>query len=128
MNTIPLADWANFFVAEVGASAASSGLVVVAISINLSRILSFPQLPGRAAEALVIPVGVLAFTSAGLVPNQPTMLLGAEGLAIGLTMFLIPLVTQLRTIQLARDIPLSKQYLRAIVSAAASFPMSQPAF
>jgi hypothetical protein len=72
---------------------------------------------------LVILVGVLAFTSAGLVPNQPTMLLGAEALAIGLTMFLVPLVTQLRTIQLADGIPLSKQYLRAVVSAAASLPI-----
>ena len=45
MNALT-ADWANFFVAEVGASAALSGLVVVAISINLSRILFFPQLPG----------------------------------------------------------------------------------
>jgi len=41
----PLAEWANFFVAEVGASAALAGLVVVATSINLSRILLFPQLP-----------------------------------------------------------------------------------
>jgi hypothetical protein len=39
--------WANFFVAEVGAAAAPSGLIIVAISINLQRILSFPQLPDR---------------------------------------------------------------------------------
>jgi modulator of FtsH protease len=123
MNTLPMADWANFFVAEVGASAALSGLVVVAISINLSRILAFPQLPGRAAEALVMLVGVLIFTSAALVPNQPTMLLGAEALAIGLAMFLIPLVTQVRMMQFVDGIPLSKQYLRAVVSAAASLPI-----
>ncbi len=32
-------DWIPFFTAEVGATAALAGLVTVAISINLSRIL-----------------------------------------------------------------------------------------
>ncbi len=59
MNEIPGADWANFFVAEVGASAALTGLVVVAISINLAKILSYPSLPDRAAEAPFALVGVL---------------------------------------------------------------------
>jgi hypothetical protein len=45
---------ANFFAEEVGASAALTGLLVVAISINLARILSIAQLPGRAAEGLII--------------------------------------------------------------------------
>jgi modulator of FtsH protease len=45
--------WSDFFVAEVGAAAALSGLVVVAISINLKRILTVPVLPGRAAETLL---------------------------------------------------------------------------
>jgi hypothetical protein len=87
MNPIPAADWANFFVAEVGASAALSGLVVVAISINLARILEIASLPGRAAEALVILVGVLVITSIGLVPGQPTAVFGAETFAVGLVMF-----------------------------------------
>jgi hypothetical protein len=53
------AAWASFFVAEVGAAAALNGLVIVAISINIQRILSFPQLPGRAAEMLIMLVGAL---------------------------------------------------------------------
>jgi hypothetical protein len=36
------ADWQSFFSAEVGGSAALAGLVAVAVSINLSRILAFP--------------------------------------------------------------------------------------
>lgn len=65
------AGWANFFVAEVGASAALSGLVIVAISINLQRILSFPQLPGRAAEMLILLVGaLLACASASFQVNR----------------------------------------------------------
>ncbi len=40
--------WENFFVAEVGASAALAGLIFVGVSINLNRILSLPRLPDRA--------------------------------------------------------------------------------
>ena len=40
------APWANFFFAEVGASAALVGLLFVAVSINLKRILEVPGLPG----------------------------------------------------------------------------------
>jgi hypothetical protein len=39
MVEIATGDWANFLFAEVGASAALTGLVAVAISINLSRFL-----------------------------------------------------------------------------------------
>ena len=34
-------EWANFFMAELAALAALTGFVVVAISINLARILSY---------------------------------------------------------------------------------------
>ena len=42
--------WTDFFVAKVGATAALSGLIIVAVSINIQRILSIPHLPGRALE------------------------------------------------------------------------------
>ena len=49
--------WVNFFFAEVGASAALTGLVFVGVSINLKRILSLPKLPNRALEAPVLLLG-----------------------------------------------------------------------
>ncbi len=83
-----MADWANFFVAEVGAAAALVGLVAVAISINLQRILSFPLLPARAAETLFQLTAVFVLSSLALVPGQPGALFGAEVLvAVGLTAF-----------------------------------------
>jgi hypothetical protein len=75
--------WENFFVAEAGASAALSGLVFVAVAINLSRILSFPHLPGRAAQTLVVLVLVLLISTFGLVPGQSLRALGAECLFVG---------------------------------------------
>jgi len=76
--------WENFFIAEVGASSALAGLVFVGISINLDRILKFPVLPGRALEAIVALVAVLAVSSLLLVPGQSIRMIGAELLLVGL--------------------------------------------
>jgi hypothetical protein len=82
-SSVP-AGWENFFVAEAGASAALAGLLFVAVSINLTRILAFPHLPGRAAEALIVLLSVLQSATFGLVPNQGAAGLGVELLATGL--------------------------------------------
>jgi hypothetical protein len=50
-----MSGWENFFIAEVGASAALTGLIFVGVSINLARILSFPKLPNRALQPLLHP-------------------------------------------------------------------------
>jgi hypothetical protein len=72
------AGWGNFFVAEVSASAALVGLLFVAVSINLARILQHAALPGRAFEALVVLVMVLLVATFALVPGQSTTPLGLE--------------------------------------------------
>lgn len=69
--------WSPFFTAQVGASAALAGLVIVAVSINLQRILSLPALTGRAGETLVLLVGALVLSSVMLMPAGPVMLGGA---------------------------------------------------
>ena len=63
--------WEAFLQSSAGASATLIGLVVVAISINLSRILEFPHLPARAGAALVPLASVLVVALLGLVPAQP---------------------------------------------------------
>lgn len=117
-----MGDWVDFFVAEVGASAALTGLVVVAISINLSRILSYAHLPGRAAEALIMLGGVLVLASAALVPHQPIQLFGLETLAVGLVIFLVPLVIQLRS-RHADAMTALRKYIRALLTALPSLPI-----
>ena len=81
---------------ELAALAALTGFVVVAISINLARILAYPHLPTRAGEALIGPVGALTATSLALIPGQPSRLLGAEVVAAGLVMVAAPIVFQTR--------------------------------
>ena len=52
MNAYATAPWQNFFIAEVGAAAALTGLLFVAVSINLKQILSFPTVPKKHVIAI----------------------------------------------------------------------------
>lgn len=82
-------EWENFFIAEVGASAALTGLIFVGVSINLNKILSGPSLPSRVLAVLSMLLTVLIVSSLLLVPGQSLNLLGAEVLAIGLGVWII---------------------------------------
>jgi hypothetical protein len=79
-------EWHDFFLAQAAATATLTGLVFVAVSINLQKILSEPGsgLPGRAGEALILLIGVLTASVLLLVPGQGKGTLGAEVLAVGL--------------------------------------------
>ena len=78
--------WHDFFLAVAGAAGVLTGLVFVAVSINLQQIVSETGsgLPGRAAEALIILVAVLMVSVLLLVPGQGEGTVGAEVLAVGL--------------------------------------------
>jgi modulator of FtsH protease len=69
-------EWTNFFVAQVGASAALLGLLFVSLSINISKILSIKQLPGRALLALMLLFAVLLISLLLLLPSQPVAVIG----------------------------------------------------
>ena len=81
--------WENFFIAEVGASAALLGLIFVGVSINLTRILSISGLPNRAFLALIILLTILVVSSLLLVPGQTLTQIGIEILVVGLIVWII---------------------------------------
>ncbi len=114
--------WENFFVAEVGAAAALSGLIFVAVSINLNRILSIPHLPERAGETLILLVGVLLVASFGLVPVQSGMLFGAELVSVGLVVSATTLRLQRRVRALPSPEGLQWLRLRVISTQTSSLP------
>lgn len=78
------ADWANFALAVTAAAATLAGLLFVAMSINLQRILSFPNLPARAAQTLILFATPLFTGVFVVVPGQPRTVLGSELLATGI--------------------------------------------
>lgn len=84
MTAYDPSEWSDLFVAAAGASAALAGLVFVAVSINLERILKFEGLPERALETVVLLIGVLLISLVCLIPGQSHVALGLELLAVGL--------------------------------------------
>jgi hypothetical protein len=80
--------WSGFFSAEIGASAALAGLIFVAVSINLARIIGNPLLVARCAKALAILMGVLLASTLALAPGQAVMALGIEIAALGVLLWL----------------------------------------
>jgi hypothetical protein len=73
--------WHDFFVAEVGASAALAGLLVVAISINIAKILENTALPLRAAHSLTIIMSSFVIASLALMPVGGDFVLRAMAIA-----------------------------------------------
>jgi modulator of FtsH protease len=67
-----------------GASAVLAGLVFVAVSINIQRILSVRRLPGRAGETVVLYLAVLVECGLLLIAHQPVKALGVELLIAGI--------------------------------------------
>lgn len=76
-------EWHEFFLGQAGVSGGLVGLLFVAVSINLERILEFPALPEKALEALYTFSSVLIVSSLGLVPNQSFQTFGLEVLITG---------------------------------------------
>jgi hypothetical protein len=67
-------DWTEFFLAAAGAAAALSGLIFLGLSVNIRTVLDADQrvgqnfLTGRAVEALVALLNVLAVSPVALTP------------------------------------------------------------
>lgn len=73
--------WSDLFVAAAGAAAALAGLVFVAISINLDRILELDGVPELGLATILLLIGALTVSLLGLVPDQSERAFGIELLA-----------------------------------------------
>jgi hypothetical protein len=95
LDAISIAAWSNYLSVQAEAAATLTGLVFVAVSINLSRVLAIPGLTGRAAESMMQLFGVVIISTTALIPRQPQVALGMEILILGLLLWLVQTVLQL---------------------------------
>ncbi|HEV2661051.1 MAG TPA: hypothetical protein VGU68_10645 [Ktedonobacteraceae bacterium] len=94
-----MSGWENFFLGELGASAALAGLIFVGLSINLQKIMNSPHLPNRVLEALVVLVAVLFLASLLLIPNQSFLAIGIEVLLLGLCEWIVMVFLQIDSLR-----------------------------
>lgn len=85
--------WTEFFVAAAGASAALAGLVFVAVSINIDRILALQGVPERALETVLTLLGVVLISLIVLMPGTSNMALAI--LLLGEALLLTALAVQI---------------------------------
>ena len=74
--------WTSAFAAIAASSAALTGLLFVALSINLSQVIKGEGLVRRAIEVLILLTAVLVLSTLLLMPAQPAATLGVEVLSI----------------------------------------------
>jgi hypothetical protein len=99
INETLTAGWTDFAVAMAGAAAALAGLVMVAISVNITAILALPGVTARAAAAVGSLVLVVVSAGLLLVPGQSAQVLGVELLlpaALAITLHTVSLVKRMR--------------------------------
>ena len=89
------AAWSTFFAATLGAAATLAGLLFVAVSINLDRVLLNTRLLARAGETLIgLMLSLVA--SATLLAPQPAHAAAGELLAVCIGVAVLALRAQLR--------------------------------
>ena len=116
------AAWEPFFTALIAAAAALTGLLFVAVSINLSTILKRAKfLPARAAETLATLLLIVVSSGLALVP-QSTRLLGVEIVIVMVPMLLITVWRQVSYRRQNHDDPLLWTISRMISTAMATVP------
>lgn len=117
-----MAEWYTLLAVVAGAAATLTGLVFVAVSINLSRIMAFPGLSGRAAESIQQFMGAFLIAMVALIPGQPAQNLAMEFLGIGLISWIAQLAGQVRYLKQRAGHPWSWFVYRAVLSQLATLP------
>jgi hypothetical protein len=97
MSGYEVGQWHEFAVATVGASATLTGLLFVAISINLDRILEVERLPRRAAGTLSLLLALLIAGFFLLAPGQHDTAVGVELASTGLALAAVSAYVAIRT-------------------------------
>jgi uncharacterized membrane protein len=122
MNHGSIAEWNTLLAVEAGAAATLTGLVFVALSINLSKILTIPGLPGRGAESIMQFLEVFLISTVALIPRQPERIFAIEVLVIAVVSWGAQVTVQVRYLLVRTGHPWSWFLNRAVLSQFATIP------
>ncbi len=118
----PVSEWQTFLAVQAGAAATLTGLVFVAVSINLGRIIEGPGLPGRASESIVQLLQVFFVSSMALIPRQPLATLAAEILIICIASWSFQFMSQVSYYKSRAGHPWSWLLTRSVMSQFSTAP------
>jgi hypothetical protein len=116
--------WAEFGVAAAGAAAVLAGLVFVAVSINLEKVIQVRGLAGRGGESVVMFLGALLASLLLLVPGQSHTALGIELVVSGLILAAGLVAIGWQGIRLTAHHPLSWRITRIVAALITSVPVA----
>jgi hypothetical protein len=122
LDPTSLAAWSNYLSVLAGAGATLTGLVFVAVSINLTRVLSTPGLTGRAAESIMQLFGVVVIATTALIPGQSLTAFGTEVLVLGSGLWLVQTVLQVRYLRSKTGHPVGWAVIRMAQTLFANIP------
>jgi hypothetical protein len=128
MRAYDPAAWVPFFTAVIAAAAALTGLLFVAVSINLARMLDAARgLPARSAETLATLLLVVVSSALALIP-QSTRVLGLEIVIVVVPMLVLTVRSQLSHRRRNRADPLLWTVSRMTATAVATIPYTVAGF
>ena len=119
---MPSPEWQNLLCAQAEAAATLTGLVFVAVSINLTRIVETPGLPERAAESILHFLQVFFVCTVAMVPRQPMRALAVEIFAIAILSWGIQSAGQVRYARSRAGHPLHWLMSRVVQTQLANIP------
>lgn len=79
-----LSEWHDFFVATAGAGAALAGLIIVAVSGGVDRVIKIPGMASRAGVAIALLIMVTLVALSALIPGIPEWGYGVLVAIVGL--------------------------------------------
>jgi hypothetical protein len=115
--------WSDFLVASAGATAALAGLVFVALSINLAKILALEGVTERAGETILLLASGLVASLAALIPHETPSQLGLWLLILWGPTWLVPTLVQIRDFAKRRFYRAYQAVIRFLLFQGATVPL-----
>ncbi|MGO9661060.1 MAG: hypothetical protein ACLQVK_07805 [Acidimicrobiales bacterium] len=117
-----MGSWQTLFATQAGVGAALTGLVFVALSINLKQILALPSLAGRAGEALLLLLLPVVNGLVGVLPQTSSRALGGELVGIATVLWIFVSWILRAGYKAARARPAQEFVMRAVAAQLAVLP------